>query len=377
MSVEIRKVTTRSELRKFIRFNYELYKGNPYSVPELTQDMLVTLSESKNPAFEFCQAQCFLAFKDNAVAGRVVAIINNHANDKWGTKSVRFGWIDFIDDFEVSTALIDAVENWGRERGMTEVVGPLGFTDFDPEGVLTEGFDQLGTMSTIYNYPYYKTHFERMGFETDAEWVEFKVFVPEEMPEKYKRITEIVKAKYGLQVKKYKSSKQLVNDYGHKIFELINIAYKDLYGFSQLTPKQIDLYIKTYLPFIDLDMVALITDNDGELVGAGLSMPSLSAALQKAKGRLFPFGWWYLLKALFIGKPKIIDLLLVAVHPEYQNKGVNALLFSDLIPVYQRKGVIYAETNPELLINKKVQAQWSYFENHLHKRRCTFARQIK
>lgn len=377
MSIEIKKVICRSDLKKFIRFNYELYRGNEYSVPELYQDMVATLSPKKNPAFEFCEAAYFLAYKDGVVVGRVAAIINNRANQKWNRKSVRFGWIDFIDDFEVSSSLIAAVEEWGKSKGMTEILGPLGFTDFDPEGMLIEGFDQLGTMSTVYNYPYYSRHMERMGFAKDADWVEFKVFVPDAIPDKHRRITEVVKAKYNLKIKKYKSGKKIVKEYGQKIFDLMNVAYKDLYGFSELSPRQIDLYIRTYLPILDLDMVTLITDADDELVGVGISMPSLSVALQKAKGRFFPFGWWYILKALFVEKPKIVDLLLVAVRPDYQNKGVNALLFSDLIPVYQRKGVRYAETNPELVVNEKVQAQWTYFENELHKRRRSYVRPIK
>lgn len=377
MSVEIKKVSSKADLKKFIRFNYELYKNNKYSIPELYSDMVETLSKGKNPAFEFCDADYFIAYKDNKIVGRVAAIINTHANEKWNTKSVRFGFIDFIEDYEVAEALIGAVEQWGAERGMTQVIGPLGFTDFDPEGMLVEGFDQLGTMSTIYNYPYYPKFMEKMGFVTDATWVEFKIFVPDAIPEKHQRITEIVQKKYNLKIKKYKSGKKIAREYGQAIFELLNESYKDLYGFSELSPRQIELYIRTYLPIVDLDMLTLITEEDGTLVGVGISMPSLSVALQKAKGCFFPFGWYHLLKALFLSRPKIIDLLLVAVKPEYQGKGVNALLFSDLIPVYQKKGVVYAESNPELVMNNKVQAQWSYFDCHQHKKRVSFRRAIK
>lgn len=376
MAIEIRKVDTRGDLRKFIRFNYQLYKDSPYAVPELYSDMVATLSKDKNPAFEFCEADYFLAYKDGRLAGRVAAIINRRANERWGKRQVRFGWIDFIDDGQVSSALIAAVEQWGSQRGMTEVVGPLGFTDFDPEGMLVEGFDQLGTMSATYNYEYYSRHIERMGFGQDAEWVEMKVFVPDAIPEKHLRIAEIVKKKYNLQIKKYKSGKRIAKDYGQQIFDLMNLAYRDLYGFSELSPRQVQLYIKTYLPILDLDFLTLITDAEGKLVGVGITMPSLSVALQKAKGRFFPFGWWHLLKALFISKPKVIDFLLVAVHPDYQGKGVNALLFTDLIPIYQRKGVQYAETNPELAANAKVQSQWQYFEQQLHKRRRSYVKPI-
>lgn len=376
MAIEIKKVSGKSDLKKFIRFNYELYKDNEFSVPELYTDMVDTLSREKNPAFEFCEADYFLAYKDGKLVGRVAAIINRKANEKWKTDSVRFGFIDFIEDFEVAKALIETVEKWGAERGMTEIVGPLGFTDFDPEGMLTEGFDQLGTMAAVYNHPYYPQYIERMGFETDAEWVEFKIYVPDAIPEKHQRIAEIVQKKFNLQIKKYKSGKKIAKDYGQAIFQLLNEAYKDLYGFSELSPRQIDLYIKAYLPIVDLDMLTLITEADGRLVGVGISMPSLSVALQKAKGRFFPFGWFHLLKALFFSKPKVIDLLLVAIKPEYQGKGVNALLFSDLIPVYQKKGVVYAESNPELVMNNKIQAQWSYFDTELHKRRKSFKKAI-
>lgn len=376
MSVEIKKVSSKADLKKFIRFNYELYKNNEYSVPELYSDMVETLAKDKNPAFEFCDADYFLAYKDGKIVGRVAAIINTRANEKWNTKSVRFGFIDFVEDYEVAQALIATVEKWGVERGMTQVIGPLGFTDFDPEGMLVEGYDQLSTMSTIYNYPYYPKFMEKMGFEVEATWVEFKIFVPDSIPEKHQRITEIVQKKYNLKIKKYKSGKKIAKEYGQAIFELLNESYKDLYGFSELSPRQIDLYIRTYLPVVDLDMLTLITEEDGTLVGVGISMPSLSVALQKAKGRFFPFGWFHLLKALFFSRPKVIDLLLVAVKPEYQGKGVNALLFSDLIPVYQKKGVVYAESNPELVMNNKVQAQWSYFDCHQHKKRVSYRRAI-
>ena len=233
MSVEIKKVVSRSDLRKFIRFNYHLYRDNNYSVPELYPDMVNTLSKTRNPAFEFCEADYFLAYKGGRLVGRVAAIINGRANDRWNVRAVRFGWIDFIDDTEVSEALISAVAKWGKERGMTQITGPLGFTDFDPEGTLVEGFDQLGTMSTTYNYPYYASHFERLGFIKDADWVEYKVYVPDAIPEKHLRISDVVKRKYGLQVRKYKSARRLVNDYGQKIFDLMNVAYKDLYGYTR------------------------------------------------------------------------------------------------------------------------------------------------
>lgn len=372
MAIRIKKVSDKKELKTFIRFNYELYKDNAYSVPDLYDDMLNTFSPQKNAAFEFCEADYFLAYKDNKVVGRVAAIINRRANETWSKKEVRFGWIDFIDDLEVSKALLDTVEKWGKERGMEAMVGPLGFTDMDAEGMLVEGFDQLGTMATIYNYPYYPEHMQRLGLEKEADWVEFKLTVPDKLPEKFVRISEIILQKYKLKIKKLNRKELKEKNYGQRIFDLINEAYAPLYGYSQMTQRQINQYIKMYLPLIDLRMVSLVEDEAGELIAVGISMPSLSEALQKAKGKMFPFGWYHLVKALFIKKPKVLDLLLVGVKPEYQSKGVNALLFYDLVPVYQQMGFEYGESNPELELNKKVQAQWSAFESVQHKRRRAF-----
>jgi GNAT superfamily N-acetyltransferase len=364
-------------MKTFIRFNYELYKENPYSVPDLYDDMLMTFSPKKNAAFEFCEAEYFLAYKDGKVVGRVAAIINHRANDTWKKREVRFGWIDFIDDPEVSRALLMTVENWGRQKGMTSIVGPLGFTDMDAEGMLVEGFDQLGTMATIYNYPYYPEHMQRHGYVKDADWVEYKLFVPEKMPDKYRRVSEIILKKYNLKIKKLKNRKEIrEGNYGQRIFDLINEAYAPLYGYSQMTQGQINQYVKTYLNVLDLRMVTLVVDEADNLVAVGISMASLSEALQKAKGRLLPFGWYHLLKALFIKRPKVLDLLLVAVKPEYQSKGVNALLFYDLIPIYQQMGFEYGESNPELEDNKKVQAQWDYLETEQHKRRRAFRKDL-
>lgn len=376
MAIIIKKVSSKKELKTFIRFNYELYKGNPYSVPDLYDDMLNTFNPKKNAAFEFCEADYFLAYKNDRVVGRVAAIINHRANDTWQKKEVRFGWIDFIDDEEVSETLLDTVAQWGKERGMKSIVGPLGFTDMDAEGMLIDGFDQLGTMSTIYNYPYYQKHMEKLGFEKDADWVEFKMKVPEAIPEKFVRISEIILQKYKLKIKKLKRKEIKEKNYGQRIFDLINEAYAPLYGYSKMTQGQIDQYIKMYLPLIDLRMVSIIEDEEGNLIAAGISMPSLSEALQKAKGKMLPFGWYHLLKALFIKKPKILDLLLVGVKPEYQSKGVNALLFYDLIPVYQQLGFEYGESNPELEDNKKVQSQWNVFNPEQHKRRRAYRKML-
>lgn len=378
MAIIIKKVSTKRELKKFIRFNYELYKQNPYSVPDLYDDMLNTFNKKKNAAFEFCEADYFLAYQDGKIVGRIAAIINNQANERWESKNVRFGWIDFIDNPEVSALLIKTVEDWGKERGMTHVTGPLGFTDFDAEGMLIDGFDQLSTMATIYNYPYYPEHMAKLGFEKEADWIQYKIYIPEAVPDKHRRISEIVQRKYNLKIKKYTSRKGLVRDYGQKIFQLMNEAYSPLFGYSLLSQRQIDQYVRMYLPILDLRMITLITDAEDQLVAAAISMPSLAEALQKSHGRLLPFGWYHLLKAIFL-KPrtKMLELLLIAVKPEYQNKGVNALLFLDLIPVYQKLGFIFAESNLNLELNNRVQAQWEYFKTEQHKRNRAFIKEIK
>lgn len=373
MSVEIKKVTSRKELKQFIRFNYEFYKNNPYAVPDLYDDMLRTFSPGKNAAFDFCEADYFLALREGRIVGRVAAIINRRANAAWKKRQVRFGWIDFIDDIEVSRALIDTVKQWGRERGMDTIEGPLGFTDLDAEGMLIEGFDQLSTMATTYNYPYYPLHMEQLGLVKAVDWVEMKIYVPDEIPEKHLRIADIIRRKYGLHVRKL-SGKRGLRRSGlvHDIFRLVNQAYAPLFGFSEMTERQIDQYVGTYLPVLDLRMVTIVENAEGELVAVGISMPSLSHALQRARGRLLPFGWFHLLRALSWRRPEALDLLLVAVRPDYQNKGVNALLFTDLIPVYQKLGFKYAESNPELEMNEKVQNQWQYFHTEQHKRRRCF-----
>lgn len=378
MSVEIKRVTTKSDLKRFIRFNYEFYKDNKYSVPDLYDDMLHTFSPKRNAAFEFCEADYFLAYREGKIVGRVAAIINHRANEQWDKKTVRFGWIDFIDDQEVSCALIETVKQWGRERGMDTIEGPLGFTDMDAEGMLIEGFDQLSTMATIYNYPYYPVHMERLGLEKSADWVEMKIFVPDEIPEKHKRISDIIARKYNLHIRKLTSKKEVrESGIGHQIFRLINDAYAPLFNFSRMTERQIDQYVNMYVPVLDLRMVSIVENEQNEIVAVGISMASLSEALQKAKGRLFPFGWYYLLKALLWKRPKMLDLLLVGVRPDYQNKGVNALLFTDLIPVYQQLGFEYAESNPELELNEKVQNQWQYFKTEQHKRRRCYKAAIR
>ena len=375
MAIEIRKIDTKCELKKFVKWGIDLYKDNDCFVPPLVMDDVNTLDPHNNPAFDFCESIYFMAYDDGKPVGRIAGIINNVVNEKTGKKTLRFGWVDFIDDPRVSEALFRAVEVWGRSKGMEEIVGPLGFSDMDPEGMLVEGFDQEGTMATIYNYPYYPKHLEAMGFEKEADWIEFRMTIPDGIPERYQRISDIIKRKYELSTPKYTSAKKLVKDYGQEIFQLINEAYSELYGYSPLTPRQINRYISMYIPVLRLDNISLIVDKDKKLIGVGIAMPSMSKALIKCRGRMFPFGWIHLLKALR-GQNDVVDLLLVAVKPEYQSKGVNSLLFTDLIPCFIKNGYKFAESNPELELNQKVQSQWGYFETRQHKRRRAFRKSL-
>lgn len=376
MSIEIRPIApTKEHLSEFVNFGIRHYDGNDAYVPPLVSDDINTLRPDKNPAFDYCEAQSFMAYRRGVPVGRITAIINNKANEKFNEKVMRWGFIEFIDDDKVVDALFKAVESWGRKRGMTDMIGPMGFTDLDHEGMLIEGFEYLSTMATIYNYSYYPEQMERLGMKKEVDWIEYRVEVPDNIPEKMQRIADIVKKKYNLRTIRYTSRKKLKQDYGHELFNLINEAYDGLYGYTQLTPKQIDYYIDEYLTMLRLDHVCIIVDECDHLVGVGISMPSLSRALQKNKGRLFPFGWYHLLQAIK-GKTDRVDLLLVAVKPEYQSKGVNSLLFSELIPVYQKCGYKYAETNLELENNQSVQKQWEYFDRIQHRRRRVYRKPI-
>ena len=376
MSVVVKPIkATKSEIKKYVQFGIDLYKGNDCFVPPIVFDEIDTLLPEKNPAFDFCRAQSFMAYRDGKPVGRITAIINDVVNQRTGEKTMRFGWVDFIDDNEVVDALFKAAEEWGRNQGMTTIVGPLGFTDMDHEGMLVEGFDEMGTMATIYNYPYYPTHMERMGYAKEAGWVEFRIAIPEAVPDKYQRIADIVRKKFNLHTVKFTSRKKLKEKYGQALFDLINEAYDKLYGFSPLTQRQIDYYIGMYLSFLRLEDVSVIVDEDEKLVGLGITMPSFSRALQKSGGKLFPFGWWHILKAMR-GKTDTVDLMLIAVAKEYLNKGVNALLFADLIPGYIKNGYKWAESDPELEENSSVQLQWQYFDYRQHRRRCAFKKSL-
>ncbi|MFN3411024.1 MAG: GCN5 family acetyltransferase [Exilispira sp.] len=373
-SIEIREVKTIRELKQFIQFEFDLYKDNKYWVPPLFSDELNTLRKDVNPAFEVCEAVYYTAWKGNKMVGRIAGIIQHNYVKKWGNKYARFGWFDFIDDFEVSKALFDKVTDWAKSKGMIGLNGPLGFSDLDYEGLLIEGFNELNTMATLYNYPYYVEHYEKLGLKKDADWVEFEIKVPKSIPEKADKLSRIVQERFKLHVKDIKNINFIVKKYGREVFEVIEKAYKDLYGVTELTEKQIQYYIKSYFSFLSPKFVKLVFNDQDKIVGIVVGIPSLNRALQKAKGRLFPFGFIHLLLAL--KKPKYLDLLLGAVLPEYQGKGVDALMMTELTRSAIEAGIISAESNPELEVNEKVQGHWKYFEARQHKRRRAYLKLI-
>ena len=378
MAIVVRPVSGKKDMKRFVKFRIDLYRDSPYAVPPLYMDELTTLDPKKNPAFEFCEAQCFMAFDADKPVGRICAMLNRRANEVWKTHSGRFGFVDFIDDPAVSKALFVAAEEWVKTRGMHSIHGPLGFTDLDQEGMLIQGFDQVGTMATIYNHPYYQTHIENLGYAKDAEWVEYRITLPSAVPQRLIRVAELVLRKYRLRTIKYTSGSKLLKDgYGRRLFELVNDSYSHLYGFTPLTQAQIDYYLKLYVPMLKLEFLSLVVNESGDLVGMGVALPSLSRALQKAQGKLFPFGFLHVLKALKMSNP-VVDFLLIAVRKDYQNKGVNAVVFYDGLPHLIRFGARHAESNPELVDNTKVQAQWDAFgfEHVNHKRRRAYLKEL-
>lgn len=376
MSVEIKEVQSRRELREFVNFPEKLYRYNPYYVPPLEFDQMDTLDQKKGAAQEFCDSKLYLAYKDGKLAGRVAAIVNRLANKQWNHKEVRFGWYDFIDDREVSKALMDKVEEFGRKYGMESVVGPLGFTDFDPEGLLIEGFDRLSTMALIYNYPYYVDHIEEMGFQKDADWIEYKIEVPKALPERVARMANIIEQRANVHVTPLTRKLIKEKDYAHKIFKIINECYKNLYNFTVLPEKMADKYIGFYLKVLDLNYVSLVENDKDEIVAFGITMPSIVRALQRSRGKLFPFGWWYLAKSLFFKREEGVEMLLVGVNPEYRNSGVNALVQLDMFKKYTEAGVKWAETNAILETNIKNQGQFKEFDRECKKRRRSYIKPL-
>ncbi|MFT3994279.1 MAG: hypothetical protein QM660_08225 [Dysgonomonas sp.] len=378
MSVIIKEINENDKALKkaFVKFPITLYKDTPYYVPPLVLDELETLNTKKNPAFDFCEMQLFLAFRDNKIVGRIAAIINNKANEIWNNKQGRFGFVDFINDNEVVDELFSAAEKWVRSKGMTTIVGPMGFTDLDHEGLLIHGYDKISTSATTYSYPYYRDQIERLGFEKEVDWKEFYIPVPSAVPERHQRIANMVAKRYGLKVLKFKNLKQ-IKPYVDKLFNLLNEAYKPLFGFTPLTKKQIDYYVNMYVPLLRWDVVSIIIKEEtDEVVGFGIGVPSLSEALIKSRGKLFPFGWYRLLRALKGKKNKTVDLMLMGISPEYQGKGVNAIIFNEFIPSAHKCGFRFAESNPELEMNNKIVSLWDGFDAVNHKTRRAYLKHL-
>lgn len=373
MAMQINEVNSLKDLRAFIRFPNELYRGNPYYVPALIPDEYNTLRRDKNPAFDFCEARYWLARRDGKVVGRVAAIINKRHASKWKEHYMRFGWLDFVDDSEVSAALMNCVESWARERDLEAVHGPLGFTDLDREGLLIEGFNEIGTMATNYNHPYYQAHLEALGYGKDVDWVEYEIDVPEQPNERIAELAEKVLLRYKLKLLKLKNKDEILPRAG-QIFELFNHEYGQLYGVVPLTERQIKVYTDQYFGFVTPDYVPMVVDENDNLVAFGVALPSLSRALQKARGELLPFGFVHLLRAL--KKNTRGDLLLVAVKSEYRGCGVNAILIDQINQVCNRMGIRRVESNPELESNGAVQSQWKHFEKRQHKRRRCYIKKF-
>ena len=373
MELTIKEIHSRNDIKKFVKFPFSLYKNVPQWVPPFILDEYNVLSSKKNPAFEYCETKFLLVYKEGKIVGRALGIINHKYIEIWKTKAIRFGWIDFIDDENVSKLLLETLMEWGKSKGMEYIHGPLGFTDMDYEGTLIEGFDEMGTLATIYNHKYYEDHFEKLGFEKEADWVEFEIKVPEKIPEKAERIAEIVKHKLKIKKVEATSSKGYMK-YGPGLFKMLNLAYKDLFGFVPLNDKQIAQYTKQYIRYIIPDYTILLVDEFDEVAGFVIGMPSLTKALQRSKGRLFPFGIFILLFALKYNR--YLDLYLGAIRPDLQGKGADALLMAELSRNCIKNKIIYAESNIELETNTLVQGHWKYFDVRQHKRRRCFIKAI-
>jgi len=374
MAIEVKRVTTRRELKRFIRLPFRLYKGNPYWIPPLLADELKTLRKDINPAFDFAEAEYWLAYKDGKLAGRIAGIINPKVIEKWGHKYARFGWVEFIEDRAVAEALFTTVESWAKAHGLEGIQGPMGFIDTDPEGMLIEGFQELGTLPMIYNHPYYPEYLADLGYEKDVDWLEFEVICPQSIPEKVLRVNDLVLKRSKLKIAQVKNRRELVAKYGRQFFEVIDDAYSDLYGTVPLTEKQVDMLVKQYLGFVSIRYAKVVVDEQDRVAAIGIAMPSLSRGLQRAKGRIFPFGWYHLLKAL--RKPETVDMYLIATRKEYQNRGINALLMTEITRAAIEDGVRSAETSGELETNKEVQQLWRYYDSRQHKRRRAFIKKF-
>jgi len=374
-SLRIIKVNSPGEMSDFIHVTDRIYRDCTQYVPDFESDIRGLFDHRKNPGLEFSDIQPFVAYRGNAPVGRIVGIINRKANEKWNIRNVRFSMIEFIDDPEVSSALIGAVETWGKERGMEKIHGPLGVTDFDKEGMLVEDFNLKGSMTAIYNPPYYPRHMEALGFEKEVDWQQVRIRIPEEVPARYARTAQYAREQIGLTVKKC-SKRELLGECGQQVFRLFNAAYAPIFGFSELSPRQVNSFLRKYLVLIDTRLIPVVFNKEGEIVGAAVTMASLVEALQKSKGRLLPFGWWHLLRSMKLKHEGCAEMLLVAVRPDYQGLGVNALFFDDLIPVFNKYGFRWAETGPQLEDNIRELTQWKPLKPEFVKRRRCYVKSL-
>ena len=376
MALEIREITTRKELKQFIEFTNTLYRECEYYCPPLFFDEMNCFDKEKNPALEVCDYKLWMAYRDGKAVGRIAGVVNYKANEKWGYKNARFGWFDFIDDLEVSKALLDTVTAWGKEKGMTAINGPVGFTDFDHQGLLLEGYEYLAPMASLYNFPYYVKHFDAYGLTKDADWIEIQVYPPTCCPERLNRIAEIVKERSKVRVDKVKNARELVRKYGIEYMDVIDVAYQKLYNFQPMTIKQKNYYKDMYFPILNFDFVTLVVNDKDEVVGVGVGMPDISEPLRKCGGHLFPFGWYHVLKALKAKEMDAFNFLLIAVRPDYQDKGINALFFQDQIPYINKYKIKRLETTAILETNTKNIANSTQFDHKMHKRRRAYIKQI-
>ena len=376
--VKVVKADTKKTMDDFVALPRHIYKDCAQYVPDLDMDVRATFDPKKNAGLEFSDIQPFVAYDDDGrCVGRIAAIINRRANERWDVKTVRFGMIEFIDDINVSQALLNAVEEWGRTHGMNSVQGPMGISDFDKEGMLVNDFNLMGSMISIYNPPYYPRHMEQLGFVKEVDWVSFHIDVPKVVPEKFARVTSLVQRRFGLTFKKMTKDDLLAGGYGRKIFELLNIAYAPLFGFSELSDRQIEDFLKQYIPIVDTRLFTGVEDCDGRLVGIAITTHSLSLAMHKSRGKLLPIGWFHLLRSLKWKHEGVVDLMLIAVHPDYQGMGVNALFFADLIPIYNEYGITLAETGPQLEDNLKELSQWKTLNPRTVKRRRCYQKELR
>ena len=375
-TLTIKEVKRDRDLRRFVQFGIDIFKGNNYYCPPLIFDEMATLKNGKNPAHEVCDFVLYMAYRNGKAVGRIAGIVNRHANEAWGVKKCRFGWFDFVDDYEVFESLLDSVAEWGRSKGMELLNGPVGFTDFDHQGLLIEGFDYNSPMASLYTHPYYVAHYERYGLRKEADWIEFQIHPPKEAPERMQRVAALVSERYGLRTVKVKNSRELRVRYGYSYFDVLDSAYQKLYNYQPMTEKQKQYYCKMFFPLLNFDFVTMVVNDKDEIVAVGLGMPSLSDALRKCRGRLFPFGWYHLLKALKAKQMTDFDLLLIAVRPDYQDKGVNSLIVNEMTPYFSKYGIQRVETSAILETNNKSQANFVIFDHIQHKRRRAFVKEL-